>query len=103
MLGSATLATRVAGIHALRRLAREFPDEYHGHVGALLCAFVRFPTDAASSGSTGPGGTVPMKRVDVAEAVSAVIRDRRKRFEVLHECCTSAARTFPAQTSRKDP
>lgn len=41
MLGSATLATRIGGIYALERLAREHPKEYHIQIMDSLCAFVR--------------------------------------------------------------
>ena len=43
MLGSDLLATRLGGIYALKRLAEEYPEEYHLQVMDLLCAFVRNP------------------------------------------------------------
>ena len=43
MLGDETLAVRLAGIYALRRLAIEHPVDYHVQVMELLCAFVRNP------------------------------------------------------------
>ena len=46
MLGSKTLATRMGGIYALERLAREHPNEYHLQIMDLLCAFIRHPTVA---------------------------------------------------------
>ena len=43
MLGSETLATRMGGIYALKRLAQEHPNEYHLQIMDLLCAFIRHP------------------------------------------------------------
>ena len=71
----------VAGVHGLHRHAREFADEHDGRVGPLLCAIVRSPTGVSSFGSNGPSRMVPTKRVDVADAVSAVVKDRLKEFE----------------------
>ena len=45
MLGSDTLATRMGGIYALERLAREHLNEYHLQIMDLLCAFIRYPTE----------------------------------------------------------
>ena len=44
MLGSQLLPVRVAGISALRRLAADYPEEYHLQVMELFCAFARTPT-----------------------------------------------------------
>ena len=44
MLGNPTLAVRLGGIFALRRLAEEHPEQYHIQIMELLCAFVRHPT-----------------------------------------------------------
>ena len=44
MLGSDLLPVRLAGISALRRLAADYPKEYHLQVMELFCAFVRTPT-----------------------------------------------------------
>ena len=48
MLGSPTLAVRLGGIFALRRLAEEHPEQYHIQIMELLCAFVRHPTKDSS-------------------------------------------------------
>ena len=44
MLGNHVLAVRLGGIYALRRLAEEYPEQYHIQVMSLLCAFVRLPS-----------------------------------------------------------
>ena len=44
MLGSPVLAVRLGGIYALRRLASDHPEQYHGQVMLLLSAFIRHPT-----------------------------------------------------------
>ncbi len=41
MLGSKELFTRIGGVSALVRLAREFPEKYHVEVTDLLCEFIR--------------------------------------------------------------
>lgn len=41
MLGSQNLITRLAGIYALERLAREHSEEYHLQIMELLCRFAR--------------------------------------------------------------
>ena len=46
MLGSEVLSVRLAGIYTLERLARDEPEKYHVQVMRLLCAFVRYPTEA---------------------------------------------------------
>ena len=48
MLGSETLAVRLGGIYALRRLAEEHPNVFHAQCMELLCAFVRNPTRDAN-------------------------------------------------------
>ena len=44
MLGSQLLPVRLAGISALKRLAADYPEEYHLQVMELFCGFVRTPT-----------------------------------------------------------
>lgn len=73
MLGSDTLATRLAGIYALEKVAREHPDEYHIQIMRLLCGFIRHPTlwkdkDLADGSS----------RSDVEAAVHAISRCRKQ-------------------------
>ena len=43
MLGSDVLSVRIGGIHTLRDLAMERPNQYHVRVMRLLCAFARNP------------------------------------------------------------
>ena len=45
MLGSPVQSVRLGGIYALRRLAKEHPEQHHLQVMELLCAFVRNPTE----------------------------------------------------------
>ena len=45
MLGSRVLSTRLGGVHALARLAKEHPEQYHIQIIELLCAFVRNPPE----------------------------------------------------------
>ena len=44
MLGSTTLAVRMGGIYALKRLSEEHPKQYHIQIMELFCSFVRHPT-----------------------------------------------------------
>ena len=48
MLGSDVLAVRLGGIYALRRLASEYPYQYHVPVMELFCAYAVYPTDAGN-------------------------------------------------------
>ena len=50
MLGSRSMATRIGGIHALDKLAQEYPDEYHILIMKLLCAFIRHCPDVNPKG-----------------------------------------------------
>ena len=47
-LRSDVLSECLAGIDALRRLAEEYPREYHTQIMALLCTFVRHPGKAVA-------------------------------------------------------
>ena len=44
MLGSDLLPVRLAGISALKRLAVDYPEEYHIQIMELFCGFARNPT-----------------------------------------------------------
>ena len=48
MLGSDVLSVRIGGIHTLRDLAVEQPNQYHVRVMQLLCAFVRNPAKSGA-------------------------------------------------------
>ena len=77
MLGSSVLAVRLGGIQALRRLAKEVPDQYCEEVITLLCAFARLPPADPKSvrgagKTTDAGSRGPQPREDVLEAVKAV-------------------------------
>ena len=64
MLGNKVLATRLGGIYALRRLAEEYPQEYHVQIMRLFCAFVRRPTELE------PGGKPSFDVQDTMEAIA---------------------------------
>ncbi len=51
MFGSAVLSTRLGGIYALTRLAREDPDEYYTQIMSLFCTFVRNPPAQEAGGA----------------------------------------------------
>lgn len=65
MLGSATLATRIGGIYALERLAREHPEEYHIQIMDSLCAFVRH------------------SKIQTASAMNAITSDAQEALTVI--------------------
>lgn len=48
MLGHSILTVRLGGIHALQRLAEEYPGQHHVQIIRLLCAFVCNPTEPGS-------------------------------------------------------
>ena len=81
MLGSDVLSVRIGGIHTLRDLAMERPDQYHVRVMRLLCAFARNPTkggtDWGELATSRMYSDVPflMLREDL-QAVMDVIRGR---------------------------
>ena len=81
MLGSDVLSVRIGGVHTLRDLAVEQPNQYHVRVMRLLCAFARNPVKGGTD-----GGELATSRIysDVAflmlredlQAVMDVIRGR---------------------------
>ncbi len=81
MLGSDVLSVRIGGVHTLRNLAVEQPNQYHVRVMQMLCAFVRNPTkggtDWAELATSRMYSDVPflMLREDL-QAVMDVIRGR---------------------------
>ena len=77
MLGSRMLAVRLGGIYALRRLAGEYPEQYHIQVMSLLCAFVRLPSPNNGIESypqihEGQSQEMLALRADVQDAMQAV-------------------------------
>ena len=50
MLGSDVLSVRIGGVHTLRDLAVEQPNQYHVRVMRLLCAFARNPAKGGADG-----------------------------------------------------
>ncbi|MBC6440479.1 MAG: pentapeptide repeat-containing protein [Rhodospirillales bacterium] len=86
MLGSATLATRLGGIHALERLAQDHPEDYHVQIMQLLCAFARHPTEPAAAKAVGHAGdATDWKHADQGcrtdvEAAARAVSECRKRL-----------------------
>ena len=75
LLGNETLAVRLSGIYALRRLSEEYPEGFHAQHIELLCAFVRNPTNDSDLFLPAPEDwhTVgPRVREDVQAAVSCI-------------------------------
>lgn len=86
MLGSATLAVRLAGIYALRKLAQEHRENYHVQVMVLLCAFVRHPTETGDRQAVPPDGTAaPELRADVQAVMDAFHKGTRTENIVAFE------------------
>ena len=50
MLGSDVLSVRIGGVHTLRDLAVEQPNQYHVRIMRLLCAFARNPAQGGEDG-----------------------------------------------------
>ncbi len=73
MLGSEVLSVRLGGIYALRRLAEEWPDQYHIQIMRLFCAFVRLPTRDQSL-VPGPAATEPGTLLGIRQDVEAVMQ-----------------------------
>jgi len=78
MLGNETCSTRLGGIYALERLARDHPKTYHEQIMELLSSFARHPTtDTAIEIEYYNKATSKETyhvRPDVYEAVSAILR-----------------------------
>ena len=78
MLGSSILAVRLGGIYELRRLAEQYPEQYHVQVMESFCAFVRNPVeDNGTRGLTPirtdpPHGQPPPLREDVQAIMDAI-------------------------------
>ena len=73
MLGSEMLAVRLAGIHALRRLAEEHAEECHIQAMRLLATLVRHP------GSDPRGMAIGGRREDVEIAIRAISACREQQ------------------------
>ena len=81
MLGSDVLSVRIGGVHTLRDLAVEQPNQYHVRVMRLLCAFARNPAKGGTdwgelaTSKIYSGVAFLMLREDL-QAVMDVIRGR---------------------------
>ena len=90
MLGSDVLSVRIGGVHALRDLAMEQPNQYHVRVMRLLCAFARNPVKSGTdwgelaTSRIHSGVEFPVLREDL-QAVMDVIRVRSKADVQLEE------------------
>ena len=90
MLGSDVLSVRIGGVHTLRDLAVEQPNQYHVRIMRLLCAFARNPasgkTDESELATSRVYSDTPflMLREDL-QAVMDVIRGRSKAEVHLEE------------------
>ena len=72
MLGSPVIAVRLGGIHTLRRLAEQYPEEHRAAVMRHLCSFVRFPTPDGTILNHPIGAEVFVIREDVQQAIYAI-------------------------------
>ena len=80
MLGNSSVSVRLGGIYALRRLAADYPAQYHIQVIQLFCAFARIPTEDNSiarqfdiSGAIDePAGALRMDVQEVMQAISSL-------------------------------
>ena len=80
MLGNETCSTRLGGIYALERLARDHPKTYHEQIMELLSSFARHPTTDTAIEIEYYNKATSKKtyyvRPDVYEVVSAIVRDK---------------------------
>ena len=78
MLGNETCSTRLGGIYALERLARDHPKTYHEQIMKLLSSFARHPTTDTAIEIKFHDEAISKEtyhvRPDVYEAVSAIAR-----------------------------
>ena len=76
MLGSEVAAVRIGGIHALQRLAKHRPEEFHVRVMQLFIAFLCSPPVDSGGLSLGDGGALlPGDRDDV-QTILRLLKDR---------------------------
>ena len=72
MLASGAIATRIGGVYALKRLAEEYPDEYHIQIMRVLCSFIRHPPKHDENSDAGDRNSPKMLRGDVQEAIAVI-------------------------------
>ena len=80
MLGSDTLVTRLGGIAALARLARERPEEYHVQIMDRLCAFVKHPTETDAESEAGDAEAAKKECPPDVEAAAKAVGECRRRL-----------------------
>ena len=71
MLGHERLSVRLAGIHALGSLSKEFPEDFHLPIIRLFCAFVRHPIEDKTLKTVRNRDRIHL-REDIREIVSLV-------------------------------
>ena len=76
MLGSDFLSVRLGGIYSLRKLAEDYPKQYHVEAMNIFCAFVRHPPEDKTIAHSEKNPIFNL-RPDV-EAVVEAIRKRSK-------------------------
>ena len=86
MLGHERLSVRLGGIYALKRLAEEYPDEYHVQIMRLFSAFALHPTaDEAHVEEVRIKFGIPRLREDVQAVIRAIGRRNRKKINLERE------------------
>ena len=87
MLGSELSPVRLAGISALKRLAADYPEEYHVQIMDVFCGFVRDPTGLAESSSRhrGEGDEQTRRLREDVQAILGMIGYRSKDLKALEK------------------
>ena len=86
MLGHERLSVRLGGIYALKRLAEEYPEEYHVQIMRLFSAFALHPTaDEAHVEDVRIKFVIPRLREDVQAVIQAIGRRNRKNINLERE------------------
>ena len=99
MLGNKSLATRLGGVYALERLAKEQPEAYHMQIMKLFCAFSRHPTaDSAIEFKQNDETTSTetcQARLDVHAVVVAIGRRTKKQIDIENKKEYSSGKFYP--------
>ena len=87
MLGGELLPVRLAGISALKRLAADYPGEYHIQIMDVFCGFVRDPTGLAETSSRhrGEGDEQTRRLREDVQAILGMIGYRSKDMKALEK------------------
>ncbi|MDA8882528.1 pentapeptide repeat-containing protein [Alphaproteobacteria bacterium] len=99
MLGNKSLATRLGGVYALERLAKEQPEAYHMQIMKLFCAFTRHPTaDSAIEFKQNDETTSTetcQARLDVHAVAVAIGRRTKKQIDIENKKEYSSGKFYP--------